>query len=124
MPGVGHRVAHSRLRRPLIKGGFKKPHQRNGGHPLSEKPDAADVGGIVRGSDAIEGFHRLYHRLVETHAAVDATAHDRLETHGCQIAFVLDVPALFQLDQAIPNRLRIIIHTLEAAFVQKALVAV
>ena len=76
------------------------------------------------GSDAVERFHRLDDVFVKPDAAVDATGHDRFEPDSGQIPFGLYVPGLFQLKEAIANCFGIIGHPLEAAFVQKALVAV
>ena len=125
VPGFRHGVTHRRGGHPLIKRRFEQADQRDGRHPLSEEPDAGDIGRVVRRRDAVERFHRLHHVFVEPHAAVDAAGHDGLEADRRQVAFASNVAGLFELEQAIPDRLRIIGHALEeAAFVQKALLAV
>src|SRR5437867_3901378 len=78
----------------------------------------------MRGSDAVEGFHRLHHVLVEPHATVNAAGHDGLEADGGEVIFFLDVSRVFELKEAIADRFCMIGDTLEAAFVEKPLLAV
>ena len=78
----------------------------------------------MRRGDAVAGFHGLDHTLVKPNTAVDAARHDGLEADSRKIALALNVAGLFQLHQAIPNRLRVISHALETAFMQKALLSV
>ena len=117
VPRLGHRVAHGCGGHPLVERRFKQADERDGWHPLSEEPNAGDVRRIVRRRDAVERFHRLNHALVESHAAGDAARHNGLEPDRCQVAFAFNVAGLFELEQAIPDGLRIISHALEAALV-------
>ena len=121
VPVVGDRVAYGRFGHPLVKRGLKEPDQRNARHPLCEEPDTRDVRRIVCRRDAAERLHGLYYRFVEPYAAIHASRHDRLETHCRQLVFVLNLTGLLQLGQTIFDRLGIIHHALEAAFVQQPL---
>jgi hypothetical protein len=59
--------------------------------------------------------------LIKTHAASDIFRQHRFETDGGQLIFVLNRTGLFEFGQTILNRLRVIRHPLEAAFMEQAL---
>src|SRR6185295_2866532 len=109
---------------PLIKGSLEQPYQRNLRHLLSEKPDAGDVGWVVRGGDSVECLHRFHDVFVQTHAAVYAAGHDGLETHRREICRITNMTRSLKLKQAVPDRLGIVRDALKAALVQEAFLAV
>ena len=75
----------------------------------------------MRGSDAVEGFHRFKPRFIEPRTAIQASRHNGLEADGCQVLFRANMPSILELRQAIADRFRIVGHTFEAAFVQQVL---
>ena len=124
VPGFRHGVAGHRLGRKLIKCRFKQCHQRHGRHPPGEKLDSVDVGRVVGGRQAIVRRHRAEHTLVEPHTAGHVFGNNCLEADRRKITFAGDDAGVAQLAKTIVNRLRIIQHALEAAFVQQAFAAV
>ena len=120
-PRFRHGVTLRSFGRELVKRRFKQRDQRHVRHPLREQFDAGDVGRIVRRRQAVVISHRLQHALVQPHAAGDVFGDDGFETDGAQFAFARDGVRLFQLGEAVLNRLGIIGHALKAALVQKAL---
>ena len=120
-PRLRHRVAHGRLRRPLVERGLEQPDERRTRHALPEEPDAGDVRRGVRRRDRLERLHGLERFLVHQPAAGDAAREDRLEADRRQVAFVLQMAAVHQLLPAIRDGRRVVSHPLEAALVQQLL---
>jgi hypothetical protein len=108
----------------LVKRGFEQADERRARHALGEEPDAGDVRRIMRGRDAVECLHRLHSLFVESYAAIEPLGHDGFESDRSQVFLTRDGAAVFQPGKTILNRPGIIGYTLEAAFVQQALLVV
>src|SRR5690606_8049321 len=75
----------------------------------------------VRGRKTVVSLHRTKHAFIESHATGDVLSDYGFKTDRSEFAFAGERAGVFELREAILNRLRIISHALEAAFVQKAL---
>src|SRR6266446_710730 len=121
MPGVGHRVTHRGLRRPLIESRFEERNKWHRGHPLGEESDTGDVGRIVGRCDSVERLHSLEDAFIELDTAVDAPRHNGLEPDRSKVSLGFYMTGILKLRQTFFYRPRVIAHALETAFVQKAL---
>src|ERR1043166_4572492 len=81
-------------------------------------------GGLCAGAMPLKASIAFTTLSSRKNTTVDAARHDGFEAYRREVAFALDMPRVFQLQQAIVNRLRIIGHALEAALVHKALLPV